>query len=54
MPVYRLGRSENGGFRSIHSPHPTPPSRIGTFLARALLASLAIGGCAAICLMLDA
>lgn len=53
MPVYRLGPSKNGGFRSIHSPDPTPPSRIWSFIAYVLLVSSGIGGCSVICLLMD-
>lgn len=54
MPVYRLGPSKNGGFRSIHSPDPMPTSRIWSFLAYVLLVSSGIGGCSVICSLMDA
>lgn len=53
MPIYRLGPSENGGFRSIHSPDPTPPTRIWSFVAYALLVGSGVGGCSAICWLMD-
>lgn len=52
MPVYKLGPSENGGFRSILPPDPEPGSKAGTVLGYALAVAIgAIGGalaCAAV------
>lgn len=54
MPVYRLGPSKSGGFRSIHATDLTPPSRIWSFIAYVVLVSSGIGGCSVICLLMDA
>lgn len=53
MPVYKLGTSENGGFRSILPSDPKPPPKVGTVIAYALAVALGLGGCVMICVVLD-
>lgn len=53
MPVYKLGPTSGGGYRSVLPPDPEEKSMVGTVLACTLAAMVTLGGCVLVCSMLD-
>jgi hypothetical protein len=53
MPVYKLGPTASGGYRSILPPDPEEKSKVGAVLACAVAAMVGLGGCVMICAVLD-
>lgn len=53
MPVYKLGPTPGGGYRSVLPPDTEEKSRLGTLLAFTFVAVLGVGGCVTICALLD-
>jgi hypothetical protein len=53
MPVYKLGPTPGGGYRSVLPPDPEKKSSSGTVLACAISALMGLGGGFALCALLD-
>ena len=53
MPVYKLGPTSEGGYRSVLPPDPEEKSMVGTVLACTVAAIIGLGGCVMVCSFLD-